>query len=103
MTPLEKYESVIAGVADATPGKMFGALCIKAPNGKAVAMFYKDHMVFKLRDEAFDEAMALDGTGMFEPMPGRQMNGWVQVPFDYADRWSEFAEAAMAYVKTLEK
>jgi len=31
------------------------------------------------------------------------MNGWIQVPFEYADKWPSFAQAAMDYVKTLEK
>jgi hypothetical protein len=27
-------------IPDAKPGKMFGALCMKMPNGKAAAMFW---------------------------------------------------------------
>jgi len=82
---------------------MFGALCVKAPNGKAGVMFWKDYMVFKLTGEAEKEALSLDGAKVFTPMDNRPMNGWIQVPYDYASRWKEFAEKAMQYVATLEE
>ena len=100
-TAQELYHQIAAELPDAKEGKMFGALCIKAPNGKAVAMFWKDCMVFKLRGEAEKEAMSLDGVGLFNPMGNRPMGGWVQVPWDYSDRWREFGQAAMDYVRTL--
>lgn len=83
--------------------KMFGADCLKAPNGKALAMFYKGDMVFKLRDEPYNEAMALDGADLFNPMGNRPMGGWVQLPGDYAAQWPYFAHHAMEYVKTIQK
>lgn len=100
-------ETLYHTIADTLPkgkkSKMFGALCVKAPNGKAAVMFWKDYMVFKLRGEAEQEALSLDGVHYFSPMGDRIMNGWVQVPYDYAAKWPAFAEAAMDYVKTLEK
>ena len=80
---------------------MFGKECIKAVNGKALAIFYDDDMVFKLKDGAYDDAMALDEAAVFEPTAGRPMNGWVQLPSGYLDQWSAFAEAAREYVATL--
>lgn len=102
MTQAEELYHRIAGeIPDATKGKMFGALCIKAPNGKAAAMFWKEYMVFKLRGEAEHEAMSLDGAKVFDPMDGRPMKGWIQLSYDHADRWPEFAGKSMEYVKTL--
>ena len=85
---------------EARKGKMFGAECISASNGKAVCFFYKGDMVFKLTGEAEREALSLDGTHLFGS-GGRTMSGWIQVPFDYSDQWYTFAKAAMDYVSEL--
>ena len=98
---LELFEKICEELPDAKPGKMFGAACIKAPNGKAVALFYKEQMVFKLNGTAETEALSLDGSEVFDPMGSRPMGGWIQVPFDYADRWHSFAIEAMKYVSQL--
>ena len=104
MSPAEIfYQQIAEEMPEAKPSKMFGALCLKAPNGKAFAMFWNDYMVFKLRGESAEDALSLDGVDMFAPMDARVMNGWIQVPFHYAGRWLEFAEAALAYVRTIEK
>ena len=104
MSPAETlYHQIAAELPDATESKMFGAKCLKAPNGKALALYYKECMVFKLRGDAADEALSLDGAQMFTPMEGRPMNGWIQVPFDYADRWKGLAEEALAYVREIVK
>lgn len=100
MTKAEAYfHEIAAGLPDAKEGKMFGALCIKAPNGKAAAMFKGDAMIFKLPAEAEREVLSLDGTGIFDPMGGRPMRGWVEVPFVYAERWPDWARQALAYVR----
>lgn len=97
------FHQIVQGLPDAKSGKMFGALCIKAPNGKAAAMFYQNHMVFKLRPDDEKEVMSLDGAHIFDPMGGRPMRGWVQLPFEYAARWPELAGKALDYVRSLEK
>lgn len=67
-------------------------LCVfKTPNGKAAAMFWKDNIVVKLQGEFYAEAMSLDGSCLFEPMEGRPMKEWVQIPYDYKDSWERFA------------
>ena len=101
MTPEEKYNEITVNIPDITPGKMFGALCLKTPNRKAACMFYKDAMIFKLPKEVEQEALSLDGAKPFEPMPGRKMGGWTEVPFNYADRWEEFTKTSVDYVKKL--
>ncbi len=98
MSAKEKFDQLAYALPDCKPGKMFGKECIKAANGKALAIFFEDHMVFKLKDEAYDDAMALDGASIFAPAKDRPMKGWVQLPFDYVDQWDHFAEAASEYV-----
>lgn len=97
---LSLFREIAAAIPDARPGKMFGAECFSAPNGKAVCFFYKGDMVFKLTGEHEREALSLDGTHLFGS-GGRTKSGWIQVSFDYHDQWHNFAKAAMAYVKNL--
>src|ERR1700756_2910200 len=95
----ELFHQIAMGLPDAKESKMFGALCIKAPNGKASAMFYKEDMVFKLAGEPLKEALSLDGAKLFDPMGNRPMGGWVQLPYVYADRWPEIAKISFAQVR----
>ena len=58
-------------------------------------------MVFKLKlaSDAHSNALSLDGAQLFDPSgKGRPMKEWVQLPYEYADRWGEFAKAAVEYV-----
>lgn len=104
MSPAEiRYHQIASELSDSTESKMFGAKCLKAPNGKALAMYWKECMVFKLTGGAATDALSLDGAQMFTPMEGRPMNGWIQVPFEYAERWKGFAEEALAYVREIKK
>ena len=99
----EKYWEVVSALPDGKKSKMFGADCVKAPNGKAVCMYYKKHDTFvvKLAGEVLDEALHLPGVDLFNPMGKRPMGGWAELSMDYSDKWLGFAEAAMEYVKTL--
>jgi hypothetical protein len=48
-----------------------------------------------------EEALSLDGSNLFDPSgKKRPMKEWVQVPFDYKDKWEKFAKIAMDYVKS---
>ncbi len=80
MTQAESlFHAIASDIPETKEGKMFGALCMKAPNGKAGIMYWKEDMVFKLEGDAMKEALSLDGAKIFEPMAGRQMGGWVQL------------------------
>ncbi len=97
----ELFHEIAANIPDAKEGKMFGALCFKAPNGKAAAMFWKEYMVFKLEADALTEVLALDGAKLFDPMGGRPMGGWVQLSYDYKKLWLKYAEKAMEKVRLI--
>ena len=104
MSPAETlYHQIAVELPDAVESKMFGAKCLKAPNGKAFAMYWQECMVFKLTGDAESDALSLDGVQVFTPMEGRPMGGWIQVPYSYAGQWKGFAEQALAYVRELKK
>jgi len=96
------YHDIAASIPDTKESKMFGALCIKAPNGKAGVMFWKGYMIFKLDGKVAEEAMALKGAKVFEPADGRPMNGWIQLSEDHSAKWKKYAQVAMESVKKIE-
>lgn len=103
MTKYEQlYHEIAAGITDAKKSKMFGALCIKAQNGKAGVMFWKEDMIFKLPAHVEAEALSLKGAKVFSPMDGRAMNGWTHVPNTHSEKWERFANIAMEYVMNIE-
>ena len=97
----ELFHTIAKGIPDTKESKMFGALCMKAPNGKAGVMFWKDEMVFKLDAEKANDILKLKGTHVFEPAKGRQMKGWYQVPGVHSGKWKELAHVSMALVKKI--
>lgn len=99
----ELYHKIAASLPDTKESKMFGAKCVKTPNGKAAFMFWEECMVFKLRGEVEKDALSLDGCGYFNPMNDRPMKGWVVVPYEYKEYWTTFAQASVEYVRTLTK
>lgn len=99
----ELFHKIAVELPDVKEGKMFGALCIKAPNGKAGVMFWKEFLVVKLEGEELQKALELKGAKIFTPMENRPMGGWVQLSFDHSKKWKELAKKSMDYVKTLKK
>ena len=98
MKEKEKYLEVGNSCADAIESQMFGKPCFKF-NGKAFVCFFENCMVFKLNGDTHSEALHLDKAKLFDPSgKGRPMKEWVQIPFDYHQRWFEFAKAAKDYV-----
>jgi hypothetical protein len=81
--------------------KMFGMPSVKI-NGNAFMGFEKGAMVFKLRGEDHLRALAVPGASLFDPSGrGRPMKEWVSVPATASDLWTDFADAALAYVSGL--
>jgi hypothetical protein len=95
--PRSDYDALadeMKATSPATTGAMFGMPCLKA-GGKAFAGFYQGAMVFKLTGAEHASALALSGARLFDPMGGRPMKQWVEVPHAHAARWAELARAAM--------
>ena len=99
----ELFHQIATQLPEAKESKMFGALCIKAPNGKASAMFYKEDAVFKLDGDPLKDTLSLDGAKLFDPMGSRPMGGWVQLSYDYADKWPGIAKMSYEQVRLLKK
>jgi hypothetical protein len=94
----ELYTAIGQKLKGAEQSQMFGKPCFKI-NGKAFMSFFGNEMVFKLSGDIHSEALSLDGSQMFDPSgKKRPMKEWVQVPYEYKDRWTEFAKGAMKYV-----
>ena len=98
----ELFYKIAEEIPDTTVSKMFGALCIKASNGKAGVMFWKDDMVFKPGPDHEKEASSLRGASVFTPAEGRPMNGWIQVPNAHSAKWKKLAEISMKHVAAIE-
>jgi len=93
------YIAIGQKIKDAEQSQMFGKPCFKI-NGKAFVCFFQNEMVFKLTGDIHQEALSLDGSQLFDPSgKKRPMKEWVQVPYDYKDKWDKFAKAALKYVK----
>ena len=98
MTKAEKlFHKIAVEIVGATEGKMFGVYCIKTPKNKAIAIFWKSKMMFKLRGKSEQEALRLsgakNGTHIFDT--SRTMKGWVWIPFKHAGKWKKFAKTAL--------
>src|SRR5450759_3137571 len=81
---------------DIVGASMFGMPSMKRRGGKAFAGLYGDDMVFKLEGELHATALALAGAHLFEPMAGRPMRAWVQVPPTHETQWPDLARKAEA-------
>lgn len=79
--------------------KLFGKPALKDVEGKAFACLHDGELACKLGQgtQAYTEAMAMDDTHLFDPSgAGRPMRDWVSLPATHADRWAEFASAAIS-------
>ena len=74
--------------------KMFGMPSLTL-GGKPFAGLTGSDMIFKLPDPALARALSLPGAHRFEPMAGRKMKAWVQVPPEHAAEWPVLAEEAL--------
>jgi hypothetical protein len=93
----ELADDLAAQNADVQLGQMMGMPAIKAA-GKMIGGFSAsaDAVVFKLPDaEVRERALGLDGAQLFDPMGGRPMKEWVQVPDAHADVWPSLAADAL--------
>jgi hypothetical protein len=81
---------------DVVGASMFGMPSVKRRGGKVFAGLYGDDMVFKLAGDAHEKALALEGARLFEPMAGRPMKAWVQVPPTHETQWAALAHEAEA-------
>ena len=84
----------LSGERDVVKASMFGMPGIKRRGGNAFCGLYGDDMIFKLEGHDHARALSLDGAHLFEPMAGRPMKAWVQVPPQHESQYGELARAA---------
>ena len=95
MNALSKYNEAGESIEGAVSSNFFGKPCFKL-NGKAFLSFFQEQMVFKLTNpEIHKEALSLTGAVLFDPSgKNRPMKQWVQIPYEYSEKWIYFAEKA---------
>ncbi|HEX5324893.1 MAG TPA: hypothetical protein VFW40_13990 [Capsulimonadaceae bacterium] len=87
----EAYQKLVQELIDEgypiQAAKMFGMPSIKHSGGKAVGGFFEDNLIVKLSGEALSRAREIPGAELFDPMGGRPMKEWVQVPASQRSEW----------------
>jgi|GEM_PF-494353 len=79
--------------------EMNGLPCIKW-KGKPFICQNKYTMAFRLPEDSYQEALALEGNKLFNPAGNdKPLQNWVEIHFAYRKQWPKFAEAAAKYVK----
>ncbi len=97
MNAEQYFNELLNEIPGAIPGKMFGALCAKMPNGKAGMMFIDETLLVKIPEETAAE----EGFPVFTPMENRPMKGWYEIDFSQKDDWKKFAELSCSEVAKL--
>jgi len=90
----------LSGERDVIKASMFGMPGIKRRGGKAFCGLYGEDMIFKLKGEDHAGALSLEGAHLFEPMAGRPMKAWVQVPPEHQSQYGALARAAEASLES---
>jgi len=101
----KKYDTLAADLATqphVARAKMFGMPSVKV-NGNAFLGYFEGDLICKLTGGERDAALKLKGAKLFDPMGGRPMKEWVQIPAAHATKWKKFADAAQKFVETLPK
>ena len=95
---LELYEEVLAELQLRRPEivsrTMFGLPSFMIA-GKPFVGLNGEDMIFKLSGEAHTWALALEGAKLFDPLGGRPMRAWVQVPSEHSELWPDLAGEAL--------
>ena len=101
----KKYDALaddLAAKPNVVRAKMFGMPSVKV-NGNAFLGYFEGDLICKLSGADRDAALKLNGAKLFDPMGGRPMKEWVQIPAAHTAKWRKFADAAQKYVETLPK
>jgi hypothetical protein len=94
------FHEIAKNLPNAVEGNLFGAKCLKSQNGRAIAIFWKDSMLFKLDEKVQQDALKLEGSKIGNHLyaPKRPMRGWVSLPYKQSHTWEGFAKLAAEYV-----
>ena len=76
---VDRFNAVLSRYPDVGRKQMFGYPAAFV-GGNLTTSLFGDHWVMRLPDDERAELMKLEGSGQFEPMPGRPMKGFAIVP-----------------------
>ncbi len=97
MNAEQYFNYLLSEIPGAVPGKMFGTLCAKMPNGKAGMMLKDETLLVKIPEEMAEKV----DFPVFTPMENRPMKGWYEIAFSQKDDWKKFAELSCSEVAKL--
>ena len=101
---MTEAEITFRRLADEIPGlnpsKMFGALCLKTKKGKSAAMLWNNELVVKLDKDELVQVLKQKGTKLFEPMKGKTMKEWVQIPQEYITEWKTYVQRSVIKIES---
>jgi TfoX/Sxy family transcriptional regulator of competence genes len=75
----QRFAGLIAQIPQAEPRKMFGYPCAFV-NGQMFFGVFGNALMLRLSDEDRAAFLKLPGAKLFEPMPGRPMKEYVEIP-----------------------
>jgi TfoX/Sxy family transcriptional regulator of competence genes len=97
------FEQVVAGLPPVEIRKMFGYPAAFA-NGQMFASLFQDHFILRLPEGERAAFIHAHGAHVFEPMPGRPMREYVEVPPALLKTGEEFdgwLAKGLAYAQSL--
>ena len=100
---IELFESLrteLINHYDATKGSIFGHKGLKV-QGKVFVFYNEPNIVVKLRPKDVEEALNITGAKNFDPMGGKPMKEWVEIPYGETQQWFDYSIKGMTYVKSL--
>lgn len=100
---VERFAALTADLPDAEPRQMFGYPAVFVA-GNLVTSLHETRWIVRLPEEDRAALLELPGTGPFEPMPGRPMNGYVALSppiVDDDDAVRHWVGRAMAFGRGL--
>ena len=102
----EKLINIFSKAIESLPGieprKMFGYPCAFV-NGQMFVGVFQDRLMLRLSDADRVKFLTLEGAKPFEPMPGRPMREYVEVPDDVlkSAELKKWLKKSLAYAQSL--
>lgn len=97
------FRSLLPDAPGVTERPMFGQLA-GFVNGNMFLCLFGDRIALKLPDDQGAELLKIKGAGLFEPMAGRPMKGYVYIPKSWHQdigRAEEWVARSLDYVSSM--
>jgi TfoX/Sxy family transcriptional regulator of competence genes len=97
------FNDAIKNIPDAERRKMFGYPCAFV-NGQMLCGVFADRIMLRLSEQDRSEFLMLPEARLFEPIPGRPMKEYVELPpqvMSSPEDFSSWLQRSLEYVRTL--